>query len=294
MYLLRCKNSRAKAVDTPIRAVRLTVVKAVPPSEAPIAAYRGKPDLLPRFPDVRPDDPIAARASAALPLWPLPLLAGVLPVIAGLLAWQVSTRLELIPACNPFVEGCVSISRAARHGLPNHLFRAIVLPAAVLQGLTWWLASHWLRELALLSVARARALAAVGAAAAIFLVLYGTFLGTEGELYRWFRRFGIWFYFGLTAIALVVVVGLIARAARRGSTALSPRFGRSLLALAWVLLALGLAAAFSPLAFGDSLAHDRFTNVLEWWGAAVISALFAALAWAWRRTRFALRLAVAR
>jgi hypothetical protein len=243
---------------------------------------------------VHPDDPIAARETAALPLWPLPLVAGLLPAVAGLIAWQLSTRLELIPACNPFIDGCVSISRAARHGLPNHLFRAIVLPAAVLQGLTWWLAAVWLRELALLAPVRARVLAATGAVAAIFLVLYGTFLGTEGELYRWFRRFGIWFYFGLTAIALVVVVGLIARAAQRGSRALSRRFGRTVLAMSWVLLALGLASVFSPLAVRDEVAHDRFTNVLEWWGALLITLFFAALARAWLRTRFALRLAVTR
>ncbi|MCK6429980.1 MAG: hypothetical protein L6Q72_12965, partial [Burkholderiaceae bacterium] len=123
---------------------------------------------------------------------------------------------------------------------------------------------------------------------------YGTFLGTEGELYRWFRRFGIWFYFGLTAIALVVVVGLIARAAQRGSRALSRRFGRTVLAMSWVLLALGLASVFSPLAVRDEVAHDRFTNVLEWWGALLITLFFAALARAWLRTRFALRLAVTR
>ncbi len=239
--------------------------------------------------DAFPDPP-----GRTLPLWPLALVAGLLPAIAGLVAWQLSTWLELIPACNPFIDGCVSISRAARHGLPNHLFRAIVLPAAALQGLTWWLAAAWLRELALLAPMHARVLAATGAVAAIFLVLYGTFLGTEGELYRWFRRFGIWFYFGLTAIALVVVVGLIARAAQRGSRALSRRFGRTLLGLAWVLLALGLASVFSPLAIRDEVAHDRFTNVLEWWGALLITLFFAALARAWRQTRFALRLAVTR
>jgi hypothetical protein len=243
---------------------------------------------------VHPDDPIAARGAPALPLWPLPLVAGLLPAIAGLIAWQLSTRLELIPACNPFIDGCVSISRAARHDLPNHLFRAIVLPAAVLQGLTWWLAAVWLRELALLSPMRARVLAATGAVAAIFLVLYGTFLGTEGELYRWFRRFGIWFYFGLTAIALVVVVGLIARAAQRRGARLSRRFGRTLLGFAWVLLALGLVSVFSPLAIRDEVAHDRFTNVLEWWGALLITLFFVALARAWQQTRFSLRLAVAR
>jgi hypothetical protein len=240
------------------------------------------------------DDPYPDRPGRTLPLWPLPLVAGLLPAVAGLVAWQLSTRLELIPACNPFIDGCVSISRAARHDLPNHLFRAIVLPAAVLQGLTWWLAAVWLRELALLAPMRARVLAATGAVAAIFLVLYGTFLGTEGELYRWFRRFGIWFYFGLTAIALVVVVGLIARAAQRAGARLSRRFGRTLLGLAWVLLALGLASVFSPLAIRDEVAHDRFTNVLEWWGALLITLFFAALAHAWRQTRFSLRLAVAR
>lgn len=243
---------------------------------------------------MHPDDPIAARETAALPLWPLPLVAGLLPAVAGLIAWQLSTRLELIPACNPFIDGCVSISRAARHGLPNHLFRAIVLPAAVLQGLSWWFAAVWLRELALLAPVRARALAATGAAAAVFLVLYGTFLGTEGELYRWFRRFGIWLYFGLTAIALVVVAGLIARAAQCGSRVLSRRFGHTVLAMSWALLALGLASVFSALAIRDEAAHDRFTNVLEWWGALLITLFFAALARAWLRTRFALRLAVAR
>lgn len=230
----------------------------------------------------------------ALPLWPLPLAAGLLPAIAGIVAWQLSVRLELIPACNPFLDGCVSISRAARHDLPNHLFRALVLPAAVLQALTWWLAARWLRGLVLLTARRAHWLAAVGAAAAVFLVLYGTFLGTEGELYRWFRRFGIWFYFGLTAVALVVVVGLIARAAQRGDTALTRRFARTLLALAWALLALGLAAVFAPLAFADAAAHDRISNALEWWGALLITLFFAALARAWRRTRFAARLTMAR
>jgi hypothetical protein len=224
-------------------------------------------------------------------LWPLPVAAGLLPALATLAAWYLSVRLQLIPACNPYLEGCVSISRAARHDLPNHIFRALVLPAAVLQGLTWGLAAHWLRDLGLLTAARAFALAATGAAAAVFLVLYGTFLGTEGEMYRWLRRVGIWFYFGFTAICLIAVVGLIARAAQRGGTPLTRRFGRALLALAWGLLALGLASALSPLAIADEGAHDRFTNVLEWWGASVITVFFFILARAWRLTRFCARLA---
>jgi len=69
-------------------------------------------------------------------LWLLPLIAGGLPAAAALAAWLLSMRLDLIPVCNPFFDGCVSISRAARHELPNHIFRACVLPAAALQALT--------------------------------------------------------------------------------------------------------------------------------------------------------------
>lgn len=293
--MLRCKSAHAGAVGTRVRASRLTGVKlGSRPARASRRVSWRLLVVVEQTVAVQPDEPDNAPQTPVWPLWPLPLLAGLLPAAAGLLAWQLSMRLELIPACNPFVDGCVSISRAARHGLPNHLFRAIALPAAVLQGLTWWLAAHWLRELSLLSAARARVLAATGAVAAVFLVLYGTFLGTEGELYRWFRRFGIWFYFGLTAIALVAVAGLIARAARRGGTALTRRFGRAMLALAWALLALGLASVFSPLALRDEVAHDRFTNVLEWWGALLITLFFVALARAWRATRFGLHVTVAR
>ena len=39
--------------------------------------------------------------------------------------------------------------------------------------------------------------------AALFLVLYGTFLGTEGRGYQWMRRYGVVVYFGLTCIAML-------------------------------------------------------------------------------------------
>ena len=54
---------------------------------------------------------------STLPIWPLPLIAGLLPAAGSLIALALSIHLELIPACNPFFEGCVSVSRAARHGL---------------------------------------------------------------------------------------------------------------------------------------------------------------------------------
>ena len=84
--------------------------------------------------------------------------------------------------------GPVSISRAARHDLPNHLFKAIVLPAAALQGLTWILCQRWLLALGAPRTRWLRQLAWIGVTAAVFLVLYTAFLGTEGRIYRWLRH----------------------------------------------------------------------------------------------------------
>src|SRR3546814_1971991 len=82
----------------------------------------------------------------SLPLWPLPLLAALVPLLAAHLAWALSLRADLIPACNPYWDGCVSISRAARPGLGNHLFRLAMLPCAAVQVLCRLAAAHWLRR----------------------------------------------------------------------------------------------------------------------------------------------------
>ncbi|HZF79818.1 MAG TPA: hypothetical protein VEZ89_08505, partial [Rubrivivax sp.] len=121
-------------------------------------------------------------------------MAGLLPMVATLLALVLSMRLELVPACNPFVEGCVSISRAARYGMANHLFRALVLPAAALQALTWILVASWLRGLGE-NGRGSRTLLPLGLLAGAALVLYGAFLGTDGTVYRLLRQYGKVVYF---------------------------------------------------------------------------------------------------
>lgn len=224
------------------------------------------------------------------PLWLIPLVAGSLPAAAGLVAFYLSVRLDLIPLCNPFVDGCVSISRAARHELPNHIFRALVLPAAVLQALTWLLSAAWLKGLGADASASLRALPLLGLLAGIFLVLYGTFLGTDGEAYRWMRRYGVVFYFGLTCICMIISAGQLFRLAQAGWIAPRLRFDRVLVGLCFLLLALGLASAFSPLYTPDEQAQDRIGNALEWNGALIFTVFFVSLAWLWHASRFSARL----
>ena len=230
------------------------------------------------------------RPATAMVLWPLPLVAGLLPAVATLAAWALSMHLGLVPACNPFIDGCISISRAARHDLPNHVFRTLVLPAALLQALTWWLAARWLRDLP--GAAAMRGLAALpllGATAGLALVLYGSFLGTDGPIYRALRQYGTVVYFGFTCLCLLIAGGAVQRAVAAGALTLAPALRHAMVALSVGLVMLGLGNALVGAAADGELKH-RVENLTEWWGALIFVLGFVALAAMWRRCRLQLTL----
>jgi len=227
----------------------------------------------------------------ASPLWALPLVAGALPAVASLTALWFSIELGLIPPCNPLLDGCVSISRAGRHDLPNHIFRALVLPAAVLQGMTWMLCAAWLRGMDTETRRLLRILPWLGILAALFLILYGTFLGTDGQAYRWMRHYGVIFYFGFTYLCMVISSGALWRLAHAGLMALPARLDLLLPGLCAITLAVGLAQAFVPQFLDSEDLQDRVGNIFEWYAALSFTLYFLALAWLWRRTRFSARFA---
>jgi hypothetical protein len=209
-----------------------------------------------------------------MPLWPLALLAGLLPLVGALAAWAVSTQQQLIPACNPFFEGCVSVSRAARVGLPNLIFQARWLRAELgpTRGVRW--------------------LAPLGATAAVALVVYATFLGTEGAAYRFLRQYGTVVYFGFTCLCLLRAGGAVQQLAARGTLHLPATLERAMLVLAATLVALGLGNAFVAVVLGDPW-KGRVENVTEWWGSLLFVLGFFALAAMWRRLGLGLTLQAA-
>ena len=230
----------------------------------------------------------APPAGHGYPLWPLPLIGGLLMAIAAVSAWWISVAHDYIPYCNPFFEGCVSISRAARHGLGNHVFRALMLPSAVLQGATWLLCAAWLAR----SGATGRSvrwLPWLGVVAAIFLVIYGTFLGTEGGMYRWLRRYGTVIYFGLTYVCMLISTGHIRRLVRSGLLAVPGRVDVLLMFLAGLTMLVAIAHVFVAPLLEDSL-KDKVENAVEWMIGLSFTLFFLALAWLWRHRRLCLRL----
>jgi hypothetical protein len=217
-------------------------------------------------------------------------LAGLLPILAAHLAYllNVFTGVDLAAEyiCNPYFDGCVSISRAARSVPGLHLFRAIVLPCSVLLLLSWLFVREWLPGLAACTVRRAWVICGLGMAGAVFLVFYVAWLGTEGDLYRWLRRYGVIFYFGGTALAQLLLVWVLWPARRELSSGRLQKPVTVLTGLVSLQWALGVFSAFKRLIFDDPELIDRLENIIEWCYALPMSAAFIVIAWMFSRTGF--------
>jgi hypothetical protein len=223
------------------------------------------------------------KAGTALPLWPLPLVAGALPFAASIVAWAVSTHAGAVPACNPFIDGCVSISRAARQEASIAWFRALLLPAATLQALVWLLQAQALGAVGGDALRRsARVLAVVGVVAGIALVTYGSFLGGDGAVYRWLRRYGTVAAFGGTCLAMLIVARALQRLRALRLAEIARSHERALLAVLGAVVLLGVGNAVVGAVAGDALA-DRVENITEWWGSLGLALGFAVIASLWRR-----------
>ncbi len=212
-----------------------------------------------------------------IPLWPLPLLITLLFAVAAHAAYLLSIQGGHVPACVTYTEGCVSISRAARHGWGNHLFRLLVIPCAVLHALVWLLAQRWLRG--------GWTMAALGIVSAVALAVYATFLGTEGETYRFLRRYGVVAYFGFGYLAQLA---LMRRASRMRALPAGVIAGMSWIAAG--MLMLGIANVVAGALAADPETKDHWENVFEWWLGLLMVGWYAVLACGWKRQGLALEL----
>lgn len=221
------------------------------------------------------------------------LLAGLLPILAVHLAYLLNAfsggELEPRFVCLPYIDGCVSISRAARSGPGLHLFRAVMLPCAVLVLLSWSFVREWLLCLDVCSRKRAWWVFVPGAVGAVFLVFYVTWLGTDGEWYRWLRRYGVTFYFGGTALAQLLLVWILWPLRKRLSGGTLSGSVTALLTLVSLQWALGVFSALKSILFSDPVLIDRIENVIEWAYALPMALVFVLIAWMFNRSGFETR-----
>lgn len=227
------------------------------------------------------DKPARPPRRRGFPAAGLALAAGILPLVAVHLCWWLSTQAGHVPACNPYLDGCTSISATGRHGLPYYLFKALIIPTALVYLAVWAVAAGWLRQLG----RRRAAVLLCGVVGAVFLIVYATFLGSDGALYTWLRRFGARMFFAFTALAQLLLTWQLWRSGLRSA------WVRAMLALCAAQLTIGVASLPVPLLVEDPTAIQ---NIVEWTYALAMNAVFLALAGAWWQAGLRLRLVAGR
>jgi hypothetical protein len=215
------------------------------------------------------------------PSWWLPVAIALIPVVAVHAAWALATREGFVEPCIPYLDGCASISRVARHGTANLVFKLLMAPCALLQLVLWQRSRRWIAALARDPRCGAT-LAWLGVVAGVALVVYVLALGSEGMLYRFMRRYGITFYFAATYVAqLVFLRALLQRIGDR--IAGSAPVARGMTATCVAMLAVGLAsvAVSGWIELPDT--KDRLENLLEWHLGVLLTGWFLLHALLWRR-----------
>ena len=182
-----------------------------------------------------------------------------------------------LPDCIPPLTGCASVSASGRYGAGFFIFKATVIPVAVLLVVYWTLCERWLSACGDAPAKWRRAMLAIGGIGATALVLYATFLGSEGEFERTMRRYGTVAYFGFTYLAQLLLVYRVR--AIIGATPLV----RAKVVLCLAMLIEGLALEALTYFIPDDAWLE---NITEWHVASALT-FYPVLTWLlWRRAGF--------
>jgi hypothetical protein len=210
------------------------------------------------------------------PAWIVATITFV-PLVALIGTYFWSATSGEVPWCIPMIEGCTSISQAARRGSAIYLFRGLMMPYAAFLIIFWIYLAAWLKYLGDQSISPA-IIRFLGIAAAIALVIYLDFLGTEGRVYNILRRQGVIFYFALTGFAQFMTIARIEKLESKIPSL--KRLRKCLFIIALLMLAFAIFNLYVALAV-----HDRFSlnNAIEW-NYSILMHLYFLILWTfWRR-----------
>lgn len=216
----------------------------------------------------------------------LPLLTGLLPVIAVFSSYWIAAGSGNVPSCNPFVEGCTSVSATGRYPPASYLFKGTMLPQSIILSCYWLLNVAWLRALTISAGRVPKNTATVGTlgvTGSVFLILYVTFLGSQEPFYEFMRRYGVYMYFLLNVLAQIVLASKVLPLARTLGMQRLVTLTRLQLVLGWFPFALGALNLALKAVLEDSGPAE---NRIEWIFAMQMQLYFAVTYFSWKETQF--------
>ena len=204
------------------------------------------------------------------------MTASALPLVAVHVCLVLSFAFGTAEPCLPYFDGGISVSRACRTEPVVHVFRALVLPSTAALACMWWIAAAWMAREHIGGVRTRRWMLGLGVIGALFLVLYATYLGTQGDVYRLMRRYGVYVFFTGTALAELILTIALARAR---PPALEPWVRRLMVGLCVLMLAVGPLNLVAE----KLVERERAACFFEWWFTLAMVGYPLLLARVWQR-----------
>ena len=217
-------------------------------------------------------------------LYPLALLAGLLPIVCIHLTYWLAASHGQVPWCFPYIDSCTSISATGREPPAFFVFKGVMIPAAVLLIGYWIINAMWLRTLGSDRKNWLRALKALGVLAGGGLIFYSVYLGSIGPEYRQYRHTGVLTFFGFSFFAQLVITWLLGTIA--GIREAHPLGLKLLQGLMLLDLLVGLANVI--IGFVDPAFYDTINNAFAWNFTLLLCLHVLATGELWRRTELAL------
>ena len=182
------------------------------------------------------------------------LATALLPMATIHVCFLVSLLEGHFDACNPYWMDCVSISKSGRYGSAYWVFKAGMLPTAVLLVIFWFQSKRWL---SLLDLSLPRAFSYLALTGSVSLSAYTLALGHAGDEFRLIRRAGVMlFIFCEFLCQLLTARALLAHADLYKDGINLIRFSALILLLAIFSLVLNMTIENY---------YDRLENMFEWW-----------------------------
>ena len=188
----------------------------------------------------------------------LSLIVFVLPLFTVVVSYIISVRLNLVSFCIPNLDGCTSISRVGRYEPVKYFFKPFMYLFGVFLLLYW--RENFLKLRLLISNNRQLLLTyIVGIISVLFLFLYIFFLG-ESNIYRFFRRIGIYIYIFFTVIAQVLLA--IQYIKLKNEEYLNYKFIKFKLILSIALISFGIIVL--PILVTKIESFPEIKNIISW------------------------------
>jgi hypothetical protein len=217
----------------------------------------------------------------------LALIITILPFLASNGVYLLSAYEGFIPWCIPYIDGCTTISKAARSGNSIFIFRATMIAYGVLLIWFWIYAQQWLNQLYGHTTNVARIILWLGVVGAIFLIVYIDFLGTTGEMNRFMRRYGIMVFYIFTPLAQLLMLKQhynILPSMPEG--AIKPRVLQYQLVTILLMLIIGTISIAMDV---TQIKTYEIENIVEWNFSLLLNMYFLGMIFIWKDYRYHLK-----